>query len=62
MASTAAQTKLGRIGSAPVLIDARTDGRWNWVTGDRAVLVCGMAWPGLGECTAYPRPGQDSPP
>jgi hypothetical protein len=21
-----------------------------------------MAWPGLGKCTAYPRPGQDSPP
>ena len=21
-----------------------------------------MAWPGLGECTAYPKPGQDSPP
>ena len=21
-----------------------------------------MAWPGLGEFTAYPKPGQDSPP
>ncbi len=21
-----------------------------------------MAWPGLGKCTAYPRPGQDGPP
>ena len=21
-----------------------------------------MTWPGLGKCTAYPRPGQDSPP